>query len=186
MVGAAIMAGGEGTRLGGVEKPLLDLQGVPFIDRVIESVESADGLELEAICLSPNVPETRSHLSGAPRAVTTEGNGYHEDLSKLLSSRVEPVVVVPADMPLILPEELEVAAEAHSRLGSAVAVMVTTRFKEGLGFRASNGQLEYSGLNALLPLPRYQEEERILLNRVGTACNVNTPADYGAARELLP
>ncbi|MEY4730933.1 MAG: hypothetical protein RL020_2091, partial [Pseudomonadota bacterium] len=32
-VGAVLLAAGEGSRLGGVAKPLLSLQGVPLINR---------------------------------------------------------------------------------------------------------------------------------------------------------
>ncbi|MCU4751540.1 NTP transferase domain-containing protein [Halobacteria archaeon AArc-curdl1] len=56
------MCGGEGSRLEAtVEKPLFEIGGRPMIDRVLNAL-ATDTLETVYAAVSPNAPETRSHL----------------------------------------------------------------------------------------------------------------------------
>ncbi|MBS1264118.1 MAG: Adenosylcobinamide-phosphate guanylyltransferase [Methanonatronarchaeales archaeon] len=179
------MAGGRGTRLGGREKPLLNLGGESFISRVLRAVHTSDLVEPEHICLSHNAPRTLTIFSDHPGATVTRGAGFHEDMRDLLAGSDRPLMVLPSDMPLLTPGTIDAAAEAYLLTGDPLSVMVTSHFKGRIGFETRGDPVEHSGINVLNPVETPQIEGRILIDKPGTACNVNTERDLEAARRLM-
>lgn len=182
----SLFAGGRGTRLGTVEKPLLPVTGTPMIEHVLHAIDTSDHGELSEICLSPNTPRTLDRFENHPSLRKTPGNGYHEDLATLLTDIDEPRLVLPCDLPLLTPEILDTTAETFHHLQTPISIVVTTTYKRQFGLSTSQKPLEYAGINVLHPTPDPQPEERILLDRPGTACNVNTPRDLEITRKLAP
>ena len=90
-IAAAILAGGRGERLGGINKALLEIGGRRMIDRVIEAVGAADPILL---CAGPNAftADSRVHiiadlptayagpLAGVASAVAALDSGTRPDM----------------------------------------------------------------------------------------------------------
>jgi adenosylcobinamide-phosphate guanylyltransferase len=96
------MCGGRGTRLGGeVEKPLVDVGGVPMVDRVCDALAGSRTDRVHAV-VSPHTPATREHLRERDCSVVdAPGEGYVADLGYALDRVETPVLTVVADLPLL-------------------------------------------------------------------------------------
>ena len=107
---ALILAGGEGRRLGGVDKPALLVGGRSMLDRVVEAVAAAETV----VVVGPARPSARPVLSvredppgGGPVAALAAG---------LAHVRSDVVAVLAADLPFLTPDVLLLM---ESRLGLA-------------------------------------------------------------------
>ena len=102
---AVILAGGRGTRMGGVEKGLLDWQGRPLIAHLIEALAP----QVDHILINANRAHERYATFGLPiigDAPDVEGMGPLAGMHTALShAPTERVICVPCDMPT-LPEHL--------------------------------------------------------------------------------
>ena len=108
--GCVIMAGGRGSRMGFVEKPLLSVCGRTMLERVLEA--------LEPVCRQVVVVYSAA-TPGAGRLCRSlalvrgfiycvEGVGvYVQDLNSGLDISGLPALVAPSDMPLLTPEAVE-------------------------------------------------------------------------------
>ena len=102
---AVVMCGGQGTRLeSSREKPLYPIDGVAMIDRVVAALAESDLGNVSA-AVSPNAPETRTHLDADDRVRTIEtaGDGYVADLQAVLDRPAidPPILTAAADLPLL-------------------------------------------------------------------------------------
>src|SRR5215208_4500816 len=103
------MCGGRASRMhqqqqqGGIEKPLIKVDGVAMVERVISALASSDRFDRIIAAVSPNTPKTNEFLkSKGIEIIETAGEGYSQDLSHLLSKlKPDKVVVVPSDIPLL-------------------------------------------------------------------------------------
>lgn len=151
---ALVLCGGTGSRLGlDVEKPLLEIGGVPMVDRVIDALAGSRVEDIYAVG-SPAVPDTRAHIerrygdapqqdgtgkSGVgmgqelPRVDYLEapGEGYVADLSAALETVETPVLTVVADLPLLEADALDWVLSAYER--GSMTVCVPTARKAALG-----------------------------------------------------
>ena len=100
---AVILAGGRGTRMGGLEKGLLDWQGRPMIAHLIEQLAP----HVDGILLNVNRAHARYATFGLPLigdAPEFEGMGPLAGLhSALTNSPSECVICVPCDLPSLPP-----------------------------------------------------------------------------------
>lgn len=99
------MCGGEGRRLEATgEKPLVPIEGVPMIDRVLSSLDDSR-VETTYAAVSPKAPETRDRLvaQGNVTSIETAGDGYVADLLAVLDRPAiePPILTVGADLPLL-------------------------------------------------------------------------------------
>jgi len=124
---AVILAGGRGTRLGGVEKGLLDWQGRPLLAHLIDALAP----QVDGILLNANRAHERYAIFGLPIICDSPdfaGLGPLAGLHTALShAATELVACVPCDMPE-LPDNLVArlvqatqAAPARPPLAYAVA-----------------------------------------------------------------
>lgn len=104
MYAAIVLAGGEGSRMGGVLKPLLRLKGEPILSRVIRAVGDAERVvvvgpqELRA-AMPPTVELTREDPpGGGPVAGLAAGWRRCADAGE--------IVVVAADLPFLTVDAL--------------------------------------------------------------------------------
>ncbi len=94
----AVMAGGRGSRMGGVVKPALRVCGKPLIEHTLSTLSGLCSLVVVALS-----PYTRAALRDYCRlasveCIETSGSGYVRDLSTVLRVvRVRPLLVAPAD-----------------------------------------------------------------------------------------
>ncbi|MFC6951777.1 NTP transferase domain-containing protein [Halorubellus litoreus] len=143
------MCGGAGTRLDAdVEKPLFAVAGRAMVDRVVDALAAADGIEDVYAAVSPQTPRTREHLAARDdvTVVDTPGDGYVADLDAALDVVGRPAVTAAADLPLLAPEHVDRALAARERIAredgaggdaadptGSLSVCVPVALKERLG-----------------------------------------------------
>lgn len=116
------MCGGRGTRLAtATEKPLVAVGDRPMVDRVVEALVAAAGVDRVVAAVSPHTPATRAHLrerEAASTVVETAGEGYVADLDDALAAVSRPALTVAADLPLLDGEAVETVVTAYERVAS--------------------------------------------------------------------
>ncbi|MFW6383984.1 MAG: NTP transferase domain-containing protein [Halodesulfurarchaeum sp.] len=178
------MCGGRGRRLeAAVEKPLLEVDGVPMVDRVIEALEGS-GVDQPYAVGSPATPETLAHVD-VP-VIEGPGEGYVADLETALSQVEPPVLTVGADLPLVTAEGLDWVLDAHEEGSSMVAVPVERKRALGVSVDATmtheGRAVAPAGVNVVgAPTP----EATLMTERTQFAVNVNRPGDAHVATALL-
>ncbi|WP_020522649.1 molybdenum cofactor guanylyltransferase [Catelliglobosispora koreensis] len=107
---AIVLAGGRGTRMGGVLKPLLTVAGVPLLTRVLTALEPADHRtvagpsELDSL-LAPGVERVQEDPpGGGPVAGIRAGLGDHQ---------ADKVITVAGDLPFLTWEAITLL-DAHT------------------------------------------------------------------------
>jgi adenosylcobinamide-phosphate guanylyltransferase len=201
---AAIMCGGRATRMqqGGIEKPLLKVDGIAMVERVVLALSGSGRFDHILAAVSPNTPKTNELLkSKGIETIETPGEGYSNDLSYLLSKlKPQRVMVVPSDIPLlnsqIISEILDVID--NSSIGSsrkekrrAISIILEKGFVERTGAKPSIvvvDQYCHSGItifNAMSVGTEPVEEYYLIMNRKEIALNVNTKEELELAKKLL-
>ncbi|MGQ3410747.1 NTP transferase domain-containing protein [Natrinema sp. LN54] len=131
------MCGGEGTRLEiPREKPLHPIAGTAMVDRVLAALRES-AIETVYAAVSPNAPDTRSHLEATDGVTTIEtaGEGYVTDLLNVLDDpRISPpVLTVAADLPLLEGPVVDRILAAHGDGSASRTVCVPVALKRRLG-----------------------------------------------------
>jgi adenosylcobinamide-phosphate guanylyltransferase len=198
---AAIMCGGRASRMqeGVIEKPLLKVNSVAMVERVILALVSSDRFDRIVAAVSPNTPKTQELLkSKGIEIIKTSGEGYSNDLSYLLS-KLKPrrVMVVPSDLPLlnsqIVSEILDAIDNSSSSMkdhGPAISIVVEKGYVERIGAKPSIvlDQYCHSGItifNTISFSTEAVEEYYWVMNRKEIALNVNTKEELELAKKLL-
>jgi adenosylcobinamide-phosphate guanylyltransferase len=194
---AAIMCGGKATRMmmqpAGTEKPLLKVGGVPMIERVISALAGSNRFGHIIAAVSANTPETKEFLkSKGIEIIETAGEGYPQDLSRLLSKlKPEMVMVVPADIPLLDAQAVsDIADSAKNKQEPAVSIVLEKEFVENIGAKPSVvfGRYCHSGITIFDTAKVASEtvqERYVVMNRKEIALNVNTKQELELAEKLL-
>jgi adenosylcobinamide-phosphate guanylyltransferase len=175
------MCGGRGTRLREGEKPLVEVGGIPMVERVRRALADSRVGQVYAVT-APHAPETGAFLE-CP-LIEAPGEGYVADLQHALADdRIrQPVLTVAADVPLLAASTVDRALEAAA---GATTVAVPVGRKRALGvtvdtaFRVDGRLLAPSGLNVV----GAGEGLTVTTDR-GLAVNVNRPGDLRRARWL--
>jgi adenosylcobinamide-phosphate guanylyltransferase len=197
---AAVMCGGRASRMqaGGIEKPLLKVNNVAMVERVILALVNSDRFDRIVAAVSPNTPKTKGLLkSKGIEIIETSGEGYSNDLSYMLS-KLKPrrVMVVPSDLPLlnsqIVSEILDAIDNSSSMKdhGPAISIVVEKGFVEKTGAKPSIvlDQYCHSGItifNTISFITEAVEEYYWVMNRKEIALNVNTKEELELAKKLL-
>jgi adenosylcobinamide-phosphate guanylyltransferase len=197
---AAVMCGGRASRMqaGVIEKPLLKVNSVAMVERVILALVNSDRFDRIVAAVSPNTPKTKELLkSKGIEIIETSGEGYSNDLSYLLS-KLKPrrVMVVPSDLPLlnsqIVSEILDAIDNSSSMKdhGPAISIVVEKGFVEKTGAKPSIvlDQYCHSGItifNTISFITEAVEEYYWVMNRKEIALNVNTKEELELAKKLL-
>lgn len=177
------MCGGRGTRLGDTrEKPLLEIDGVPMIDRVIGGLEASAIDQILAVG-SPHTPETQAHVD-VP-VIDGTGAGYVADLTTALQQVDRPVLTIGADLPLLDGRAIDWVLDAYET-GSAMVAVPAER-KRALGVSVDS-TAEYEG-HVVAPsgvnvVGEPEPEDTLMTERVQFAVNVNRPRDTWIATVL--
>jgi adenosylcobinamide-phosphate guanylyltransferase len=192
---ALILAGGEGSRLGLGEKPLVDICGRPMLARVLDAFTSA-GLEVMVVA-SSRTPMTLNYLraQGIP-FYRARGRGYVEDIVEAVSELNEtaPLVTSVADIPCIRPKHAEQILEAYfAQEQPALSCWVPRDLCPAGGCRTDYTEMVDGvpsvpvGVNILLGkrIHELQEEYRLLLRDPALARNVNTLEDLEEVRRVV-
>ena len=197
---AAIMCGGRASRMqhGGIEKPLLKIDGIAMVERVILALAGSGRFDRILAAISSNTPKTKELLkSKGIETIETPGEGYSNDLSYLLSKlKSQRVMVVPSDIPLlnsqIISEILDAVDSSSSRKEKrpAISIILEKGFVERTGAKPSIvvDQYCHSGItifNTISVGTEPVEEYYLVMNRKEIALNVNTKEELELAKKLL-
>ncbi|MDD1655890.1 MAG: NTP transferase domain-containing protein [Methanomicrobiales archaeon] len=189
---ALIMAGGEGSRLGLGEKPLVTIGGIPMIRHVIDAFREA-GHE-PVVVASPRTPMTLNwcRVQGIT-LFSAEGRGYIPDLVEAVTDLEEtgPLFTSTSDLPCLTADLIRTIESAYRSAGTpALSVWVPLDLYPG------NAECrEYTevvdgvpacpaGINILLGsvITAPQEETPLLLRNRRLAYHVNTRKELEQVR----
>jgi GTP:adenosylcobinamide-phosphate guanylyltransferase len=192
------MCGGRASRMkkAGMEKPLLKVDGVTMVERVISALASSDRFDRIVAAISPNTPKTNEFLrSKGVETIETAGKGYSQDLSQLLSKlKPQKVMAVPGDVPLlnshIVNEILNSIADRQEN-DPAISIIIEKGFIERIGVKPSiivSDRYCHSGItifNTMAVGTEPVKEHYLVMNRKEIALNVNTKEELELAEKLL-
>jgi molybdenum cofactor cytidylyltransferase len=135
-VGAVLLAAGEGSRLGGVAKPLLSLQGVPLINRHLVAMSGA-GVDEVVVVTGYHYAQIEPAVETFP--VTVVRNPHPEDGQQssvrlgleALGEKFDVVLVVLADQPLIGTADLTELISAFKKRPSGSIIVPVVNGQRG-------------------------------------------------------
>ncbi len=206
MIAAVVMCGGRASRMqqqqqGCIEKPLLKVDGVAMVERVISALASSNSFDRIIAAVSPNTPKTNEFLkSKGIETIETAGKGYSQDLSDLLTKlKPQKVMVVPSDIPLlnsqIVNEILNTIIDDNDRQAQeepAISIILEKEFVERTGVKPSivlTNQYCHSGVTIFNTMAvggtEPVKERYLVMNRKEIALNVNTKEELELAEKLL-
>ncbi len=194
MVTALIMAGGKGTRMGSsIEKPLIELFGIPMIQYVIDALSKSVISEV-IVATSPYTPKTASYLKRQNiKTFQTPGNGYVEDLQYYISENFPDnsngiILTITSDLPLINSEIIDHVLNEYNRSNKpAMCITVPVNIFREYGLKPSIllGDVVPSGLNILRSNNKQQDEEVLKLGKIELAVNINSCEDIVLLENVL-
>lgn len=193
---ALVMAGGKGSRLQMGEKPLVQLKGVPLIERVVSTLRAAQAGDIY-VAVTASV-----HATGVWArendlfVVETPGIGYVADMVKAveIASICEPVLIIMADLPLVTPDILEEIFRIYDeRPEPALSTHTPIELHRRIG-RSPDSIFNYkgrlivpAGINVLdgANITNEQEDYHLIMDRLELAVNVNTAEDLSLCEDIL-
>lgn len=192
MVTALIMAGGKGTRMElDMEKPLVEINGKPMVQYVIDALKNTDKINNIIVATSKNTPETKIFLNEQGiDTIETPGDGYVHDLGFIISNfKLDDVLLmVTADLPLISDDIINYVLEEYEKSKKpAMSVLVPIHVFEKYGIKPTMKfeNLIPSGLNILRSVNKAQDEKVLIIERIELALNINTCEDIKLLKKLL-
>jgi adenosylcobinamide-phosphate guanylyltransferase len=194
------MAGGKATRMGGVEKPIVALNGRPMISYVIDALFNSRNVGRIFVAVSPRTQATseyvkKTYASQRITVVETPGTGYHEDTVRaveLLDLR-RPFLITSSDVPFITPEVIDEAIARYEESGAeALSVRldissVPPGLEPDTVLTDSGSRTVPAGINIVdgRYMDRYQEELVLVMTDGRLAVNVNYRKDLSMCEKLL-
>ncbi|HUK50427.1 MAG TPA: NTP transferase domain-containing protein [Terriglobales bacterium] len=194
---ALVMAGGKATRMGGrVEKPVLLVGGKTMLERVVETLRAAqvDRIVVATSVITPQTNDDARRL--AVETLSTPGNGFEEDMKFAIRNlKLEDVLVVSADLPLITPSIIRETIQRYHESGKpALAVMAKVDDYERLGikpqyvFETKGEKVAAVGIN-MIDGRRIDEgeldQEVLMVDSLDLMLNVNNAQELELARKRL-
>ena len=197
-VTALVMAGGKGSRMAlSEEKPLLQVGDKPVITHVLAALKNAKKISDIVVAVSDYTPKTAQLMSQFPVSVIkTPGKEYVSDMGYAVRAlRLQTVLAIGADFPLITAEVIDDVVEYYERCGKpalSVVVSVETKAKFGLsgkyGFELNGKQVVPAGIN-IIDGRRIDEEEldeaMYVSDRKEVAVNINTLQELKIAENMF-
>jgi adenosylcobinamide-phosphate guanylyltransferase len=197
-VTALVMAGGKGSRMAlSEEKPLLQVGGKPVIEHVLTALKNAKKVSAIVVAVSDYTPKTAKLMRKFPVSVIkTPGKEYVSDMGYAVRTlRLQTVLAIGADFPLITAEVIDAVVECYERCGKpalSVVVSMETKAKLGLGgkygFELNGERVVPAGINVIDGRRIDEEEldeEMYVVDRKEVAMNINTVQELRIAEELF-
>jgi len=195
---ALIMAGGRGSRMNtSSEKPMMEILGKKMIEIIIENLKKTDEIVDIYVSITKNTPKTKEYLRTYHSDITiieTKGISYHDDLKESIKTEnlYFPLLVLPADMPLVQSEFLKQIIQVYRRTGKeSLSIFIKTEKRRLHGsemFELDGEKVVPSGINIidgsfidLKEIPQFN----LLLEYHPRFINVNTEEDLILAQEYL-
>ncbi len=129
VVGAVVLAAGEGRRMGSIPKSLIEIADVPLIKRQLIALSGA-GIDELVVVTGHHREQIEAEIAGFPITITrneelgdsTQGASLRLGLSAL-AGKLDAVVVVPSDMPLLGTQDYTDLIGAYKRRPDGVGLV---------------------------------------------------------------
>ncbi len=179
---AIVMAGGRGTRLGLEEKPMVELDGKPLIEYVLEALSGSKFIDRVVVTTSKHTTKTEEFLkTKSIWTLETKGEDYVEDMINAVEKLgFGKTLVVSSDLPLITSKEIDSVIEAYFRQSCpAMKVVVPVGMFQKLNLEPSlaKDDLVPSGINIVDGKNIDGEEYTVVTHKGQFAFNLNTLKD---------
>ena len=184
-----VMAGGKGTRMNLDHEKLLLKYKKPIILHVVDSLEDSNCFSKILSLTSSNSPNTKKLLQENNIEIFyTDGIGYVEDLTLVLKSTNDSVLVTSGDLPLLDKEIIQQIVNHYDSTKIWTSILVTNKFLTTLGLESdysihhSNQKCNYTGISLInankINLSENIDENYIIIDDKRIAFNLNTKRDY--------
>ena len=184
-----IMAGGKGTRMNSDNEKLLLEYKKPVILHVVDSLNDSQCFSNILALTSSNSPNTKKLLQENNIEVfDTSGIGYVEDLTLVLQSRSDSMLVTSGDLPLLDEEIIQKIVKNYNPEKTWTSILVTNKFLTTLGLESdysihyNNQKCNYTGISLInankINSSKNLDENYIIINDKRIAFNLNTKQDY--------
>ena len=184
-----IMAGGKGTRMNLDTEKLLLKYKKPVIIHVVDSLNDSKCFSQILALTSSNSPNTKKLLQENNIEIfNTNGIGYVEDLSLVLQSTNDSVLVTSGDLPLLDSEIIKNIVKHYNPEKIWTSILVTNKFLTKLGLESdysidySNQTCNYTGISLInsnkINSSKNLDENYIIIDDKRIAFNLNTKQDY--------
>ena len=184
-----IMAGGKGTRMNLDNEKLLLEYKKPIIFHVVDSLKESNCFSKIFALTSSNSPKTKKLLQeNNIDIINTDGIGYVEDLTLVLQSINDSVLVTSGDLPLLDNEIIKKIVSNYDSEKTWTSVLITNNFLISLGLESNyfinydNQKCIYTGISLInshkINSSENLNEHYVIIDDKRIALNLNTKEDY--------
>jgi adenosylcobinamide-phosphate guanylyltransferase len=184
-----VMAGGKGTRMNLDNEKLLLKYKKSIILHVTDSLKDSNCFSKILALTSSNSPKTKKLLQENNIEIfNTNGIGYVEDLTLVLQSTNDSVLVTSGDLPLLDKEIIKKIVKHYDPEKIWTSILVTNKFLTKLGLQSdysidfSNQTCHYTGISLInsnkINSSKNLDENYIIIDDKRIAFNLNTKQDY--------
>ena len=184
-----VMAGGKGTRMNLDDEKLLLKYKKPIILHVVDSLNDSKCFSKILALTSSNSPMTKKLLEQNKIDIfDTDGIGYVEDLSLVLQSTADSVLVTSGDLPLLDREIIQQIVNFYDPEKTWTSILVTSNFLAELGLESNysihydDQKCNYTGISLVnankISSSENINENYIIIDDKRVAFNLNTKQDY--------
>ena len=184
-----IMAGGKGTRMNSDNEKLLLKYKKPVILHVVDSLNDSQCFSNILALTSSNSPNTKKLLQENNIEVfDTSGIGYVEDLTLVLQSRSDSMLVTSGDLPLLDEEIIQKIVKNYNPEKTWTSILVTNNFLAKLGLESNysihcdDQKCNYTGISLVnankISSSENIDENYLIIDDKRVALNLNTKQDY--------
>jgi adenosylcobinamide-phosphate guanylyltransferase len=184
-----VMAGGKGTRMNLDGEKLLLKYKRSIILHVVDSLNDSKCFSKILAITSLHSPKTKKLLQeNNIKTFDTSGIGYAEDLTLVLQSTNDSVLVTSGDLPLLDKEIVQQIVNYYDPKKVWTSVLVTNKFLTTLGLKSNysvnyNDEIcHYSGISLINAnkITSFENisENYIIIDDKRVAFNLNTKQDY--------
>ena len=184
-----VMAGGKGTRMNLDNEKLLLKYKKSIILHVTDSLKDSNCFSKILALTSSNSPKTKQLLQENNIEIfNTNGIGYVEDLSLVLQSTNDSVLVTSGDLPLLDKEIIKKIVKHYDPEKIWTSILVTNKFLTKLGLESDyslqydDQKCHYTGISLInsnkINSSKNLDENYIIIDDKRIAFNLNTKQDY--------
>ena len=184
-----VMAGGKGTRMNLDDEKLLLKYKKPIILHVVDSLNDSKCFSKILALTSSNSPMTKKLLEQNKIDIfDTDGIGYVEDLTLVLQSTTDSVLVTSGDLPLLDKEIIQQIVNCYDPEKTWTSILVTSNFLAELGLESNysihydDQKCNYTGISLVnankISSSENIDENYIIIDDKRVAFNLNTKQDY--------
>ena len=184
-----VMAGGKGTRMNLDDEKLLLKYKKSIILHVVDSLNDSNCFSKILAITSLHSPKTKKLLQeNNIKTFDTSGIGYAEDLSLVLQSTNDSVLVTSGDLPLLDKEIVRQIINYYDPEKIWTSILVTNKFLTTLGLKSNysvnyNDEMcHYTGISLInankITSSENTNENYIIIDDKRVGFNLNTKQDY--------